>query len=261
MMNRAQLQQTRASHYSAQKRQHLGDQVIAAMTSAMNRVFHTARASTIIVGVNPVTRLLANELHAVGNPVSVVSLKSEGGPDHETMPLANMVDPATADDVVLTRTGAQSARCLLAALADDDRNLRLCRAAIDEFRVPVVIARLRLMDGVTSWARVNDAGMSRMSWNDLIQALVPDMVLSPALSRVARADDREQLAEIEVRLPIFDGRTISDLPLGDCEAVALTRKGAPISTYDDMALKLGDVLTLIGMKAAVDKVRESFASL
>jgi Trk K+ transport system NAD-binding subunit len=261
MMNRAQLSQRRSSHFSFRKRQNLGDQVIAAMSGALSRVFHTDRTRTIIVGVNPTTRLLANELQAIGNRVSVVSLKSEAGPDHETMPFVKTVHPVTADEIVLTRAGAQSARGLLAASADDDSNFRLCRTAIDKFRVPVVIARLRLMDCVTTWARVNDTGMSRMSWNDLIQALVPDMSLSPVLSRVARADDREQISEIEVRLPIFVGRTIDDLPLKDCEVVALTRKGVPISTYHDTALEMGDVLTLIGMKATVDKVRESFASL
>jgi Trk K+ transport system NAD-binding subunit len=261
MMNRAQLRQRSSSHISFHRKPNLGDQVIAAMSGAMSRVFHTNRTRTIIVGVNPTTRLLANELHTIRKAVSVINLKSEALPANETRPFVSTVHSATADETVLTRAGAQSAKCLLAALADDDRNLRLCRIAIDKFGVPVVIARLRLMDGVTSWARVNDAGMSRMSWNDLIQALVPDVSLSPALSRLARADDHEQISEIEVRLPIFAGRAIDDLPLGDCEAMAVTRKGAPISTYRDTALEMGDVLTLIGMKAAVDKVRESFASL
>jgi Trk K+ transport system NAD-binding subunit len=261
MMNRAQLQQTRASDYSAHKRQNLSDQVIAAMTSAMNRLFHTARARTIIVGVNPVTRLIANELQAVGNRVSVVSLKSEGGPDLETMPLVDTVDPATADDVVLTRTGAQSARCLLAALADDDRNLRLCRTAIDEFRVPVVIARMRLMDGVTTWARVGDAGLSRMSWSGLIQALFPDTLSSSALARLATADDREQIAEIEIRIPVHVGRKIADLPLDECEVLALTRSGNPVADFVSIKLRMNDVLTLVGKKEALKSVRESLASL
>ena len=261
MMNRAQLRQRRPSHFSSRKKHNLGNQVIAAMGGAMSRIFHTIRMSTIIVGVNPTSRLLANELQAVGNRVSVVSLENEAGTDHEGMTLVNTVHLATADEAVLTRAGAESARCLLAALADDDRNLRLCRVAIEKFRVPVAIARLRLMDGVTTWVRVNDGGMSRMSWNDLVRALVPDIPLSPLLSRLATTGDRERITEIEVRLPIFVGRAIDDLPLEHCEVVALTRKGLPISTYHDTALEMGDVLTLIGTQADANKVRESFASL
>lgn len=261
MVNRAQSRPRSSPQFSFRKGKNLGDQVIAAMSGAMRRVFQTVRTRTIIVGVNPATRLLANELNDIGHRVSLVSLKSEAEPDHETMPFVSTVHPATSDETVLTRAGAQSARCLLAASPDDDRNLRLCRAAIEHFRVPVAIARMRLMDGVTTWAQVSDAGMSRMSWNDLVKSLVPDMFWSPALSRLAKADDREQIAEIEVRLPTFVGRTIDNLPLGDCEVVALTRKGAPISTHQDTAMEMSDVLTLVGMKAALDKVRESFASL
>jgi Trk K+ transport system NAD-binding subunit len=95
----------------------------------------------------------------------------------------------------------------------------------------------------------------------LIQAFAPDVLLSPALSCVARAGDHEQISEVELCLPTFAGRTIVDLPLSACEVVALTRKGVRISAYHDAALEMGDVLTLIGVKGVVDKVRESFASL
>ena len=252
MMNRAQLHLRTSSHFSFRMRQNLSDQVIAAVAGAMSRVFNSDRTRTILVGVNPTTRLLANELEAIGNRVSLVSSESEAGPDDETV---------AADEIVLTRAGVQSARCLLAALTDGDHNVRLCRTAIDKFGVPVVIARLQLLDGITSWARFTDSGMSRMSWNDLIKAMVPDEFFSHALSRIARADDREQITELEVRLPVFVGRSIDDLPLEDCEVVALTRNNAPIYAYHDTALEMGDVLTLIGMKAAMNKVRAAFASL
>jgi hypothetical protein len=43
MMNRAQLLQGGPFHFSSQKRKNLGDHVIAAMSGAISRVFHTAR--------------------------------------------------------------------------------------------------------------------------------------------------------------------------------------------------------------------------
>jgi Trk K+ transport system NAD-binding subunit len=251
-MNRAQLRQRSLSDFSLRKKQGLGGQVYTAVSDVLSRAFHTDKTRSIIVGVNPTTSLLANELQNLGYRVLLVSLEGEAEPDQETVGY---------DEIVLTRAGAQSARCLLAASADDNRNLRVCRTAIDRIHVPIVIARLQMLDGITSWTRVNDAGMSRISWNGLIQAFVPEMPLSPALSRVAKADDREQITEIEVRLPTLAGRAIADLPLEACDALALTRNGASISTNIDTVVEMGDVLTLIGMKTALNKVQASFASL
>jgi Trk K+ transport system NAD-binding subunit len=251
-MNHAQLRQRSSFDYSFPKRS-FGNQVIGAISDALSRSFRGERTRTIIVGVNPTTHLLANELQNLGYRVSLVSLESESESEHET--------PAEGE-LVLMRAGAQSARCLLAASVDDHLNLRLCRIASEKFGVPFVISRLQMLDGITSWTRVNDAGMSRMSWNGLIQALVPDMLLSPALSRLARSDDGEEITEIEIRLPTFAGRAVEELPLEDCEVLAFNRDGAPISTYDGtVAVELGDVLTLIGTKAVLRKVQASFASL
>lgn len=251
-MNHAQLRQRSSFDYSLPRRS-FGNQVIGAISDALSRSFRGERTRTIIVGVNPTTRLLASELQDLGYRVSLVSLESESESEHDT---------AGEAELVLMRAGAQSARCLLAASADDHLNLRLCRIASERFGAPLVIGRLRMLDGITSWKRVDDAGMSRMSWNGLIQALVYNVVLSPALSRLARADDREEITEIEIRLPTFAGRAVGELPLEDCEVLAFNRDGSPISTYDDtVTVEMGDVLTLIGTKAVLHKVQASFASL
>jgi Trk K+ transport system NAD-binding subunit len=257
-MNRSQF--SGRSFLSYRNRPGFGDQFIAAMTNAMSRAFHTNSSGTIIVGVNPITRLLASELQAIGKPVSLVDLRGQPFSEDESRSSVHIVHPATSNEVVLSRAGVQNARCLVAALADEDRNLRLCHAAIDKFGIPVAIARLHLMSGVTTWARVGVAGISRVSWNGLIGALLPDVVLTQALSRVATADDREQICEIEISLPVFVGLTSDDLPLNDCEVVAITRNGKALLVHE-ARLEMGDVLTLIGMKAALEGVRETFASL
>src|SRR5262249_33307702 len=141
------------------------------------------------------------------------------------------------------------------------RNVELCRTATYKFGVPLAIARLRLLEGITSWAKVTASGTTRISWNDLIQAVVSDMTLSPALTRLAKADQREQIIKIKICLPTIVGRTIDELSLEGCEALALNRNGTTVEAFPETVLEMGDVLTLIGMEKPLNKVRESFASL
>jgi Trk K+ transport system NAD-binding subunit len=246
-MSRNQTHLERWSSFALRKKAGLVNQV----SEVVNRAFHIERTRIIIAGVNPIARLLASELQALGRHVSVIRFEREPETDPENH----------IDEILLTRAGAHSARCLLSASANNDRNIELCRTALDRFGVPVVIARLQLLKGITSWTRVNDFGMTRISWNGLIEALVPDMVLRPALARLARADQLEQIIETKICLPTFVGRTIDELPLDDCEALAVTRDGRAIPAFHETTLEMGDTLTLVGMQRALNKVRESLASL
>jgi len=174
----------------------------------------------------------------------------------------SLIDLSDCEDLeLLDHSGAINAKCLVAASTEDTRNLNLCRTAWDRFGVPVTVARLRLLEGVTSWARVDGSGMSRSSWSDLIQALFPDAALTSALSRLAKADDYEQIAEIDLNSPGLIGRTIQDLPGGHFDVVGLTRRNIQIAAYRTSTLELGDVLTVIGEKPAIVRLRESVASL
>ncbi len=228
---------------SLRREQGMRGQIIAAVTGALSRAFRTSRLRTIIVGVNPCTRLLAYELRVARRAVSLIELSE-------------------VEDVdLLDHSGAQNARCLVAASTEDSRNLSLCRTALGRFGVPVTVARLRLLEGVTSWARVDGSGMARSSWKDLIQAIIPDVAPTSALSRLARTDEHEQIAEIDLRSPQFIGRTIEDLPGGRFDVVALTRESVQIAGYETSNLELGDVITVIGEKTAIGRLRESLASL
>jgi Trk K+ transport system NAD-binding subunit len=193
----------------------------------------------------------------MGKPVSLIGSETE----QESNLFVSVMNLATSDELLLGRAGAETARCLVAALPDERRNLSLCHTAQDKFRIPVVLVRLRVLAGVTSWATVSDSGMTRLSWENLIQAIFPDVVLTPVLSRLAKANDREQVTELEIRSPVFIGRTIKDLSSGDCEAVAIRRNGVRAHSDETTSLELGDVLTVIGGKAAIDRLRESLASL
>lgn len=242
---------------SARTKPNVGQQVVAAVSGAMSRVFHTTRVRTMIIGVNPCTRLLATELAAAERPVSLIGSEAE----QQSNLFVSVINLNTSDELLLGRGGAETARCLVAATPDDGRNLSLCRTALETFRVPVIISRLRVLEGVTSWARMSESGMTRFSWENLIRAIAPDLVLTPALSRLAGADAREQVADLRVQSPAFLSRTIDQMPLGDCDVVMLTRKGEPVVSSHTSSLELGDVLTVIGEPEAVCRLRKLLASL
>lgn len=229
-------------------------QMVTALASLKTRLFGTttrARSTTtIIVGVNALTHLLATELEAAGKPVSLIDLENGAQADGEIR-----------DQLVLSSAGAKAASCIMAATANDEWNLSLCRTARHRFRVPMVIARVGLLGGMTSWVRLNDVGMVRITWMEMVPAILGTVTPSSGLDRVARATDREQIADVELLTPVFLGRTIADLALEGCEVIALRRKDLWVDDIDHAELRRGDVLTLVGAKTALNKVRESFTTL
>ena len=239
-------------------RQSFGHQVLAVVSGAMGRVFHTDKVRTLIVGVDPCTRLLASELQGARMPVSLMDLSEA---ERASSLFESVMNLTSADELLLRRAGAEGARCLVAASANDCRNLTFCRTALQRFRVPVTVARLRLLGGVSSWLKISDPGMTRLSWKDLIQAISPEVVFTPALSRLARADEFDQIRDIELRSPVFIGRRIDELPFPGCDVVAVTRNAIPIAADHATTLELDDVLTVIGTKTAVNQLGQALASL
>lgn len=225
-------------------------QIVTSLTGLKTRVLGAPRSKTIIVGINGLTRLLARDLETAGRLVSLIDLDNGA-----------LADSKAQDHLVLSSAGAEAACCFLAATTNDEWNLSLCRVARMKFHVPVVVARLGLLSGLTSWARLNDAGMVRMSWDEMVSAILGNVTPSNGLERVAQAPDREQVAEVELLTPVFLGRQIQEAGLDGCEVVALRRKDLWVDDIEHAELRRGDVLTIVGAKTALNKVRESFTTL
>lgn len=206
-------------------------------------------------------RLLAVELAAAGKKVTFIKLRDRAPGGTETPLGWKVVYTDAFDGQALERAGAKGASCLVAATSDDPLNMNLCRAGRDRFGIPLVIARLRVLDWVTSWARFNSSGMIEMRWPDAAQAILGDSTPHANLWRVMNAGELERIADVEVKSPVFIGRTVADLSIRDCEAVALTRADLPVEDFADAEIRVGDVLTLIGSKEALAQARETFTSL
>jgi Trk K+ transport system NAD-binding subunit len=100
-----------------------------------------------------------------------------------------------------------------------------------------------------------------MTWSETVHAALGETEPSASLSHLASLSDREQIVDFEMLSPVFIGRKIADLPLGECEVAALTRKGVPLQAFESVELSIGDVLTLIGEKNELIRLRQTLATL
>jgi Trk K+ transport system NAD-binding subunit len=228
---------------------------------AVARLFNHPRHYIIVVGCDPRLKSLITGLAEIGKDVSLIKPVTSELAKASVSPGVSVIHSNTLGAVALERAGAKAAQCLVAATPDSDQNVSICREAHERFGVPLVIARMKLVEGVTNWARLNDTGLNRMSWGDTVRAILGETAPSISLSRLASLSDREQIGALEVLSPVFIGRKISDLQLGDCEVAGLTRRDVPLVGFEFAELSLGDVLTVIGEKSAIGKARETLASL
>jgi Trk K+ transport system NAD-binding subunit len=224
-------------------------------------LFHSPRTYIVVVGCDARVKLLVTGLAAAGKDVSLIKQATSTTDDVKTPLGVSVIHSTQLGAVALERAGAKAASCLIAATPDGDLNVSLCREANRRFGVPLAIARLKLVEGVTNWARLNDAGMARMTWSETVHAVLGETTPSASLKHLAAVGDREQIIDLEMLSPVFIGRKIADLPLGECEVAALTRRDALMPDFDSVELSLGDVLTLTGERGALSRVRETLASL
>jgi len=227
----------------------------------VNRLFSSSRSCVIVIGFDARLRLLVTELGAVGKDISLIQTETSAIAQRKALPGVSVLYASEPGVAALERAGIKAANCVLAATTDDELNLWLCREARDRFGVPLAITRLKLVDGITNWARLNDAGLARMTWGDTVRSILGETRGSSGLSRLASISDREQIVDLEILSPVFIGRKIADLPLRECEVAAVTREDIPLPALDSVELRLGDVLTLIGERGAVGQLRESLTSL
>jgi Trk K+ transport system NAD-binding subunit len=228
---------------------------------AVRGLFGSTRRRVIVIGFDARLRLLVTGLATLGKEVSLIKTETDLTVETKSPPGVSILYSAKPDVVVLERAGVEAASCVLAATTDDELNLRLCREARERFGVPLTITRLKLVQGITNWARLTDAGLARMTWGDTVRMVLVGTQANSALTQLASMSDREQIVDLEMLSPVFIGRRIADLPLRECEVAAVTRDDVLLAALDSVELRLGDVLTLVGERGAVGQVRESLTSL
>jgi NhaP-type Na+/H+ or K+/H+ antiporter len=205
----------------------------------------------IIVGGGRVGRALATRLEDRGEEVLLIEsdervveqLRQDGFSVHD--------GDGTKKDV-LDHAGADNAKVIAAATADDDVNLLIGQLAKNTFDVETVVARVNSPDNVEAFEDLDieaiSSGMS-VAWS------MDNVIERPGIASWMTELDREgDVQEVEVTAEGVIGETVSalqaDLP-DNVHLALLTRDGENRLPHPDDGIERGDRLTFIGRREAV----------
>lgn len=218
------------------------------------RVFKVMPQHTIIVGADETARLLAAELSAAGETVSLIDTDKDSCALANDMRGVRVFCADATDTAVLRRAGAENAKCLIAATGSDKVNLLVCQVARAQFGKMRMVARANTMSNLAAFEA---AGIEAMSPTRAAATILENLVLRPSLFRLmAAGGSAEQITELEITSAAVAGRTVAALALRGCVVVALRRGEHLIAPNGSTELKAGDVLTLLGGEAALKQARE-----
>ena len=210
----------------------------------------------IIVGAGRVGRGLAERLEDRGENVILIEDNQEQV--QQARNLGFTVHHGDGTDVETLRSaGAENAKIVAAATADDDSNLLVAQLTNSNFEVGTVISRVNTPDNASAF---EELGVRAIAVNESIAQSMDNAIERPALSKwmteLGRTGD---VQEIEVTAENLFGREIGDLDtqLPDGVLIALVSRDGDSQIPDpELTLQRGDHLTFVGRRDAVHEAIE-----
>jgi Trk K+ transport system NAD-binding subunit len=180
------------------------------------------------VVANPTLEILGNEDYTVHEYL---------GPGHLSL---RKFSAETADTFV----------CLLS----DEENYAICETAYEHFGTKHLIARLHDRE---YYRRFHKIDVMVMDPNTAMVSLLEHFVRAPiATSLLLGMDEKQDSIDVELRNSDYHGLTLRDLRLpSDVIILSVTRGDHPIISHGYTRLRLGDIVTLVGSKKSLEKVR------
>ncbi len=220
--------------------------------------FGVTPMKTIIVGGGRVGRTLAERLERRGEFVVIVEDEEEIAEKARTEGYTVHVGDGE-DREVLRDAGAEDAKTLVAATADDNCNLLAAQHAKSEFGIERVIARVNQPTNVDAFdalgVRAIDAALAT-AWS------IDNEIERPELAHwMNDLGDGHDVQEIEVTSNRLAGKRIADIddaiPDG-CIVAEVTRDGEAEVPDGDFVIEKGDHITLLGREDAVAEAIRRF---
>jgi len=211
---------------------------------------------TMIVGGGRVGRALAERLEDRGEEVLIIDSDRRTVTDLREDGFSVRHGDGTHPEM-LESVGADRAKVVAAATADDDVNLLIGQLARNTFGVERVVARVNHPSNVDAFEDLDieaiSSGMS-IAWS------MDNVIERPAISRwmteLGRAGD---VQEVEVTTESIDGTTVADLMSDlpeDCHLALISRGDENLLPHPEDTIERGDHLTFIGRKEAVRRALE-----
>lgn len=210
------------------------------------------REGVVIVGTDQLAVLLGQWLNRVGEEVTFLG-PDRGQVEHLRNIGMNAVEGNPGDSLALSAAGLGKARALIAMIHAPDIVLSACRAARQQFDVPVVIAR------------ADDPQLARQLQALQVRAVQPGMAIALAMAGALRfptafamlMDTADGVDVLDVHLvnATLAGRPLRRIKLpGDALVLGLQRDGEVIVPHGDTVLHNEDVLVIVG---SPDSLREA----
>ncbi|WP_336002425.1 cation:proton antiporter [Halorientalis halophila] len=206
---------------------------------------------TIIVGGGRIGTALAERLADRGEAVTIVDHDPDVAEQlREAGYRVEVGDGASKD--VLTRAGAENAKVVAAATADDDVNLLVGQLARNTFEVETIVARVNDPDNEAAF---RDLDVEAISTGMSVAWSMDNVIERPAIARWMTELDRSgDVQEVEVTADAAAGRTVSDLasnlPDG-CYVGLISRGDENRIPHADDRIERNDHITIIGRTEAV----------
>ena len=217
------------------------------------------RQGTILVGLGEMPVLLAKRLMQAGTQVTVVGMNRgrKRGSRRQDLPV---VEGDPGDPQILADAGAASARALVAASTYDETNLQACRLAVQEFKIPYLVAYAR--DPAIA------AQMVKLGVRVIRPQLATILALEGALQFPAAFDmltdhaDGVEVREVELSSTQFANRLLRQIRLpGDALILGLRRDGEVLVPHGNTRLRQGDLLMLVGHQDSLAEALEQLDGL
>ncbi|MFB6184967.1 MAG: cation:proton antiporter [Haloarculaceae archaeon] len=210
----------------------------------------------LVIGGGKVGRALATRLEDRGENVVIVERDEDVVERNRSAGHTVVIGDGTDTDV-LRDAGADNAKTVVAATADDDANLLAAQLADSKFSVPQIIARANNPDNVEAFedlgVRTIDSAMAT-AW--AIDNQIERPHIATWMTELGRSGD---VQEIEVIDEDIVGRSVREvgpmLPDG-CLIALVTKDDESFVPTADYVVERGDRLTLLGQRDAVRKGME-----
>lgn len=159
--------------------------------------------------------------------------------------------------VVLERAGLETADALVAATADDERNLESCRIAIEAglLRVAAVAADPEKTE------RYRELGVPAFSPSDLAARLIEGELEPRRISSSSFAHGRAEAIEFQIAAdsPVR-GKALRDLDATRYLVAAILRDGRLIVPHGNTVISEGDLVTVVGAASDFALIVRTFTS-
>ncbi|HET7035202.1 MAG TPA: cation:proton antiporter [Thermomicrobiaceae bacterium] len=209
----------------------------------------------LIVGAGRVGRMLAEQMLALGEDVTMVEPNPEHAEQARELGARVVVGDGT-DVAVLERAGIAQAKTVVAATASDKDNLLICQLARTRFGREQVVARVTDPEAVPSFEELGIQVMNPARSSAMILA---NLIRRPNLFRLLSevSVDGADVTEVVVRNPAVGGTSLKGLGLPKDVLVLLLRRGGQrLIPHGDTVVEPGDVVTLVGSRRSTEQAAE-----